>query len=37
VVIKDVLLDMLVYGNPARGGYPMEKYIEKRREWNEGS
>lgn len=34
VVVKDVPPDTLVYGNPARAGYPMEKYIEKRREWN---
>ena len=35
VVTKDVPPDTLVYGNPAEGGYPMEKYIQKRREWNE--
>ena len=34
VVVKDVPPDTLVYGNPARAGYPMERYLEKRREWN---
>ena len=34
VVTRDVPPDTLVYGNPARAGYPMEKYLEKRREWN---
>ena len=34
VVTKDVPPDTLVYGNPARSGYPMEQYLEKHREWN---
>ena len=34
VVVKDVPPDTLVYGNPARAGYPMERYLEKRKEWN---
>ena len=34
VVTRDVPPDTLVYGNPARGGYPMEKFIQKRKEWN---
>ena len=35
VVTRDVPPDTLVYGNPARVGYPMEKYIEKHRVWNQ--
>jgi len=34
VVVKDVPPDTLVYGNPARAGYAMERYLEKRSEWN---
>ena len=34
VVTKDVPPDTLVYGSPARQGYPMEQYVEKRKEWN---
>ena len=34
VVTKSVPADTLVYGNPARAGYPMEQYLEKRDEWN---
>jgi UDP-2-acetamido-3-amino-2,3-dideoxy-glucuronate N-acetyltransferase len=34
VVTKDVPSDTLVYGSPAREGYPIEQYIEKRKEWN---
>lgn len=34
VVTKDVPPDTLVYGSPARQGYPMEQYLEKRKEWN---
>jgi len=34
VVVKDVPPDTLVYGNPARAGYPMKRYLEKRKEWN---
>ena len=34
VVVNDIKPDTLVYGNPARAGYPMERYLEKRRDWN---
>jgi len=36
VVTRDVPPDTLVYGNPARAGYPMEEYLRRRREWNQG-
>ena len=34
VVTKNVPPDTLVYGNPAKAGYPMEQYLERRFEWN---
>lgn len=35
VVVKDVPSDTLVYGNPAREGYPMQQYLEKKKKWDE--
>ena len=35
VVVKDVPSDTLVYGNPAREGYPMPQYLEKKKKWDE--
>jgi acetyltransferase-like isoleucine patch superfamily enzyme len=35
VVVKDVPSDTLVYGNPAREGYPMQLYLEKKKKWDE--
>ena len=35
VVTKDVPPETVVYGNPARFGYSLEKYLEKKRKWEE--
>jgi acetyltransferase-like isoleucine patch superfamily enzyme len=35
VVVKDVPSDTLVYGNPAREGYPMQQYLEKKKKCDE--
>ncbi len=35
VVVKDVPPDTLVYGNPAREGYPIQQYIKKKKKWDE--
>lgn len=34
VVVKNVPPDTLVYGNPAKAGYPMDTYLKKREKWN---
>ena len=35
VVTKDVPPGTVVYGNPARPKYPLERYLEKKRAWEE--
>jgi len=37
VVTKDVPPEVVVFGNPARVKYSLDEYLEKKREWEEGS